>query len=501
MNEPHLSAKGSTTKGKIPAAKGPKLKPIPLSGKRKRGLFDLEPTPDREPFGEEESFANGTNQGDYGDEGLNYGGMDDSLDLPNGGGPSQVVDSQEAQHQDSISPSIERNNMAAAAKVKGKRGKTAVSKLTQAETKDNAPGSGRRGRPKKQKISASAVEPIEEPAEAPAEELAEKLAAERAEEPAEASAEEASEESMELKKRSGCPQKAGMQPPKTRPARGRAALNAKDPNTMLKPPRTRRGSSTAAKGSMSPSKTRFIRRSETPGDELHFHTTRAGRNVVKPLAFWRGEAALFSPGRIDEGQRLLPTIKEVIRTEEVVEPRPKKTFGQSRKRRARPERREEDDELPEEDEDDQGEYWETEAGVMQASVMLWDPETGRGDEENVETAGKCWTPTGDRWGYHTHPSADVAYAGHAIQMRDISGADFQFAKTLTLPFFGSGMVDLPPGGTKRLKNSRKMQMVFFVFYGRVLVELGTPTQRFSIGRGGMWQVPRGEPLLPLTHFL
>lgn len=77
-------------------------------------------------------------------------------------------------------------------------------------------------------------------------------------------------------------------------------------------------------------------------------------------------------------------------------------------------------------------------------------------------------------------------------MRDISGATFRFAKTLTLPFFGSGMVDLPPGGTKRVKNSRKMQMVFFVFYGRVTVDLGTPTQRFSIGRGGMWQVPRGK---------
>ena len=89
---------------------------------------------------------------------------------------------------------------------------------------------------------------------------------------------------------------------------------------------------------------------------------------------------------------------------------------------------------------------------------------------------------------------DVAYAAAAIEMRDISGADFRFAKTLTLPFFGSGMVELPPGGTKRVKNSRKMQMVFFVFYGRVTVDLGTPAQRFSIGRGGMWQVPRGKPL-------
>lgn len=77
-------------------------------------------------------------------------------------------------------------------------------------------------------------------------------------------------------------------------------------------------------------------------------------------------------------------------------------------------------------------------------------------------------------------------------MRDISGAEFRFAKTLTLPFFGSGMVDLPPGGAKRVKNSRKMQMVFFVFYGRVTVDIGTPTTSFSIGKGGVWQVPRGK---------
>ena len=77
-------------------------------------------------------------------------------------------------------------------------------------------------------------------------------------------------------------------------------------------------------------------------------------------------------------------------------------------------------------------------------------------------------------------------------MRDIKGADFKFAKTLTLDFFGSGMVQLPPGGAKRIKNSRKMQMVFFVFYGRVTVNIGTPPTKFSIGRGGQWQVPRGK---------
>lgn len=86
-------------------------------------------------------------------------------------------------------------------------------------------------------------------------------------------------------------------------------------------------------------------------------------------------------------------------------------------------------------------------------------------------------------------------------MRDISGADFKFAKTLTLDFFGSGMVDLPPGGAKRVKNSRKMQMVFFVFYGRVEVSMGTPLKTFSIGKGGQWQVPRGKLLCSLSPFI
>ena len=37
-------------------------------------------------------------------------------------------------------------------------------------------------------------------------------------------------------------------------------------------------------------------------------------------------------------------------------------------------------------------------------------------------------------------------------------------------------------------------MVFFVFYGRVTVNVGTPPTKFSIGKGGQWQVPRGKQL-------
>ena len=73
--------------------------------------------------------------------------------------------------------------------------------------------------------------------------------------------------------------------------------------------------------------------------------------------------------------------------------------------------------------------------------------------------------------------------------REVKGASFRYAKTVTLPFFHSGMVDIPPDGEKRVKNSRKNHMVFWVFSGRVMVNVSG--NDFSIGRGGMWQVPRG----------
>jgi len=81
---------------------------------------------------------------------------------------------------------------------------------------------------------------------------------------------------------------------------------------------------------------------------------------------------------------------------------------------------------------------------------------------------------------------------------------------MTLPFFGSGIVELPPQGFKRAKNSRKMQMVFFVHQGKVLVNVGPPalgqnvggletqTNEFAISKGGVWVVPRG--MFPNTFF-
>ena len=86
-------------------------------------------------------------------------------------------------------------------------------------------------------------------------------------------------------------------------------------------------------------------------------------------------------------------------------------------------------------------------------------------------------------------TADVAYSQESIPFRDVAGAEFRFGKMVTLPFFGAGVVEIPPGGYKHEKNARAMHLCFFVHKGKVDVSLaGT---RFSIGPGGAFQVPRG----------
>lgn len=60
---------------------------------------------------------------------------------------------------------------------------------------------------------------------------------------------------------------------------------------------------------------------------------------------------------------------------------------------------------------------------------------------------------------------------------------------MTMDFFGAGMVEIPAQGYKRSKNSRKMQMIFFVHEGKVTVEVAS--MKFGLTKGGVFQVPRG----------
>ena len=206
-------------------------------------------------------------------------------------------------------------------------------------------------------------------------------------------------------------------------------------------------------------------------------TTRSGRTSFKPLEWWKGEHVEYDEEEervfTDSGNRhfKMPTVKGIVRTEEAPSEPAHKRRGRPATGR-KPGRRK--SAIPEEEEVER-EEWEYELGRLEGDVVVWRPEhevDPPEDEDEVEV---------DR--------VDLAISENAIQLRDIKDATFKFAKTLTLPFFGSGIVELPPGAQKKTKNSRKMHLAFFVHSGNVQAIVGQT--EFGIAKGGMFFVPRG----------
>ena len=230
-----------------------------------------------------------------------------------------------------------------------------------------------------------------------------------------------------------------------------------------------------------------IRKAE-PTAESDVRRTKSGRSSYKPLAWWRGEHVDYeydyaAKGELGRGlsKAYMPSIKEVIRTGE--SPPPERKTGRKGKV-GRPPRREKKYEEDDASDDDAAEAWEANPGGVWGDMVLWKP------------------------GYETNPPAtgeeisvieqQVALSDQAIKPRPVRDASFKYIKTVGLPFFGAGVLELPPGTEKRPKNARKMFMTFFVQYGRVSVTVNETV--FRIGKGGMFFVPRGtfniHPLPP-----
>lgn len=228
----------------------------------------------------------------------------------------------------------------------------------------------------------------------------------------------------------------------------------------------------------------FISRRENPNGLMQ---TRSGRHSFKPLAHWRNERVIYEESDIPHQQAghyntiAKQSIADIVRVDEL-EP-PKRSHGGSRgrgkvngtKSKKRP-RVESDDE----DEDEEEEFWESEPGRITGDVRVFDPL-----DPNIGTDDVILD--------------ELAISNAAIQTRDVPGASFKFTKCVTTNFFGSGMIELPPGGIKKPKNSRRMLMNFLVFSGRVKVTVHKT--EFRIGKGGMFNVPRGESFFPLGILL
>lgn len=72
---------------------------------------------------------------------------------------------------------------------------------------------------------------------------------------------------------------------------------------------------------------------------------------------------------------------------------------------------------------------------------------------------------------------------------EVANANFRMCKTYSLPHFGAGLIDLPPGSVKRMKKTGAYDLVFYVVAGKVQVDVGE--NQFRIRKGGQFQVPRG----------
>lgn len=282
---------------------------------------------------------------------------------------------------------------------------------------------------------------------------------------------------------------ADLAPPAKKAKTTKAAPKERDANIMMPPPLrptktpsveppSRRSATLSPSKRAAASRTLTILREGTPAEDPGASRTRSGRHCIKPLEYWLGERSERDP----DG-----TLVGIVRAESVAiasRPYTRRASAaptRSKASSARARRGTEDTTLGVireegyEAEEVELEEWEAEGGVIRGFVRTWDAMLNTADETDMR-------------------EQDLAFSSNSIETRDVVGSDFKYAKFLSLPFFGCGMVDIPPGGFKRAKNSRKMQMVFFVHKGKVLVRVGEA--EFSISKGGVWHVPRGEFCFP-----
>ena len=160
----------------------------------------------------------------------------------------------------------------------------------------------------------------------------------------------------------------------------------RDPNAKItsaskgKGPPTESEQSKDGPGRPSRARSLQILRGGTPMEDGGVRILRSGRTSVKPLAYWRNERLVYGDSYMEGGRQILPGIKEILRTEDVDDPRPRARV-RSKAGRNKPKTYD----LFEEDEDQ--EEWEVGDGILQCEVQEWDPMLGRAVEES-ETVGK-----------------------------------------------------------------------------------------------------------------
>ncbi|PSN68382.1 hypothetical protein BS50DRAFT_587562 [Corynespora cassiicola Philippines] len=182
---------------------------------------------------------------------------------------------------------------------------------------------------------------------------------------------------------------------------------------------------------------------------------RTGRHRVAPIDFWKNDKINYD----HQGG-----MQSIVRNENQ-EPVPVKKGSRGKGRRRTLTVVEEEQEL---------DPWEEEDGVFTGEYREFDPINEVVTDAIIEDK--------------------VAWAVKGINPVDVPDASFRFTKLASAgqqeAFFAWGFIELKPDQMKRTKNSRRMHMVFHVHAGAVEVKMHD--NEFSVHKGGVFQVPRGE---------
>ncbi|KAF2855102.1 hypothetical protein T440DRAFT_486111 [Plenodomus tracheiphilus IPT5] len=182
---------------------------------------------------------------------------------------------------------------------------------------------------------------------------------------------------------------------------------------------------------------------------------RTGRHRVAPIDFWKNESINYG---VDG------SMTAIVKNQDP-EPELKKsnyrTSAKSKKRTL----------TAVEEEEVELEPWEEEDGVLFGNYKDFDPITEL-TKPNVAEGIIAWSEKG-------------------IEPVEVADGSFKYAKMDAAGhFFNWGMLELRADQMKRTKNSRMMHMLFNVQYGTVEVKMHV--NEFTLHKGGIWQVPRGN---------
>ncbi|KAF2002507.1 hypothetical protein P154DRAFT_139800 [Amniculicola lignicola CBS 123094] len=185
---------------------------------------------------------------------------------------------------------------------------------------------------------------------------------------------------------------------------------------------------------------------------------KTGRHRLPPINFWMGEQAHYAP----DG-----SLSSIVKNETVVPERTtkKSTGGRPKKRPLAA--------IDEDEEDDVDmEEWETTDGRFTGTFRDFDG--------SAETA------------LNTISQDVIGWSTKGIKPSEVPEANFKFEKlgSAVGDWFSWGVMDIDVDKMKRSKNARRMHLVFNVMYGAV--EVRVHEEEFTIRKGGIWQVPRGN---------